>query len=221
MRLSQLVAELAPAESLGPDVDVSAVCYDSRRAGPGALFVAVPGFRTDGHDHIAEAAARGAVAVAVQPDRPQKWRAVVEERGLAAVVVSDFEARRPGPSFTVETLESLAERYPGEVWRLLIGADNLEEFLRWRQPARLLQLADLLVFPRGEAVVALAPELRRRAKIVADFACPAASTGVRAALAAGRRPTGLMPPTVLAYIERHGLYGCAPAGGSDEGARCP
>jgi len=89
MRLSQLVAELAPAESLGPDVDVSAVCYDSRRAGPGALFVAVPGFRVDGHDHIGEAAARGAVAVAVQPDRPQKWRAVVEERGLSAVVVAD------------------------------------------------------------------------------------------------------------------------------------
>jgi len=141
--------------------------------------------------------------------------------GLAAVVVSDFEARRPGPSFTVETLESLAERHPGEVWRLLIGADNLEEFLRWRRPARLLQLADLLVFPRGEAVVALAPELRRRATIVAGFACRAASTEVRAALAAGRLQTGLLPPTVLAYIERHELYGCAPAGGSDEGARCP
>jgi UDP-N-acetylmuramoyl-L-alanyl-D-glutamate--2,6-diaminopimelate ligase len=88
MRLSQLVAELAAAEILGPDVDVSAVCYDSRRAGPGALFVAVPGFRTDGHDHIGEAAVRGAAAVAVQADRPDKWRAVVE-RGLPAVVVAD------------------------------------------------------------------------------------------------------------------------------------
>jgi UDP-N-acetylmuramoyl-L-alanyl-D-glutamate--2,6-diaminopimelate ligase len=93
MRFSQLVAELASAESFGPDVDVSAICYDSRRAGPGALFVAVPGFRTDGHDHIGEAAARGAVAVAVQGDRPDKWRPVVE-RGLSAVVVAD--TRRPG-----------------------------------------------------------------------------------------------------------------------------
>jgi UDP-N-acetylmuramoyl-L-alanyl-D-glutamate--2,6-diaminopimelate ligase len=89
MRLSQLAAELAAAETLGPDADVSAVCYDSRRAGPGALFVAVPGFRTDGHDHIGEAAARGAIAVAVQADRPEKWRGVVEEQGLAAVVVVD------------------------------------------------------------------------------------------------------------------------------------
>jgi UDP-N-acetylmuramoyl-L-alanyl-D-glutamate--2,6-diaminopimelate ligase len=89
MRLSQLTAELTAAETIGPDAEVSAVCYDSRRVGPGALFVAVPGFRTDGHDHIGEAAARGAVAAAVQADRPQKWRAVVEERGLSAVVVAD------------------------------------------------------------------------------------------------------------------------------------
>ena len=109
MRLSQLVAELAPAESRGPDVDVSAVCYDSRRAGPGALFVAVPGFRADGHDHIGEAAARGAVAVAVQPDRPQKWRAVVEERGLAAVVVAD----------TRQVLAALAAAFHGYPGRRL------------------------------------------------------------------------------------------------------
>ncbi len=141
--------------------------------------------------------------------------------GLAAVEVSDFEAKRSGPSFTVETLESLTEQYPGEVWRLLIGADNLEEFHRWRQPERLLQLADLLVFPRGDAAVVLAAELRPRATIVAGFACPAASTEVRAALAAGRRPAGLLPPTVLAYIERHGLYGGAPADGSDGGGPCP
>jgi UDP-N-acetylmuramoyl-L-alanyl-D-glutamate--2,6-diaminopimelate ligase len=108
VRLSQVLAEL-PAEVLGPDVDVSAVCYDSRRAGPGALFVAVPGLRTDGHDHIAEAAARGAIAVAVQADRPDKWRAVVEERGLSAVVVSD----------TRQALAALAAAFHGHPGRRL------------------------------------------------------------------------------------------------------
>jgi nicotinate-nucleotide adenylyltransferase len=141
--------------------------------------------------------------------------------GLAAVEVSDFEARRAGPSYTVDTLESLTSRHPGDVWRLLIGADNLAEFPRWRQPARLLELADLLVFPRGDAGPALAPDLRPHATVVTDFACPAASTAVRAALAAGRRPAGLVPPAVLAYIERHGLYGFAPAGGGGGGGRCP
>lgn len=49
-----------------PEVEITSVVYDSRRAGPGAVFVALPGTRTDGHDHVAEAAARGAAAVVVE-----------------------------------------------------------------------------------------------------------------------------------------------------------
>jgi len=109
MRLSQLAAELAVGELLGPDMDVAAICYDSRRASPGALFVAVPGVRTDGHEHIAEAAARGAVAVAVQADRPDKWRPVVGKRGLSAVVVMD----------TRQALAALAAAFYGHPGRKL------------------------------------------------------------------------------------------------------
>ncbi len=140
--------------------------------------------------------------------------------GLAAVEVSDLEARRPGPSFTVETLETLVRRHPGDAWRLLIGADNLAEFCRWREPERLLELADLLVFPRGGAAVELPPLLRGHATTVSGFACPAASTAVRAALAAGRCPPDLLPPAVREYIARHRLYGCAPADGGCGGAPC-
>ena len=109
MRLSQLAAELPAAELRGPDLDVSAICYDSRRAAPGALFVAVPGFRADGHDHIAEAATQGAIAVVVQADRPDKWRAAVDERGLSAVVVAD----------TRQALASLAAAFYGHPGRRL------------------------------------------------------------------------------------------------------
>jgi len=140
--------------------------------------------------------------------------------GLAGVAVSDLETSRPGPSFTVDTLETLAARHPGDHWRLLIGADNLGELPRWRRPERVLELADLLVFPRGAAPVVLAPELRARATIVHGFACPAASTTVRAALADGSRPETLLPAAVLAYIERHGLYGWGSAGASREGGPC-
>ena len=49
-----------------PDIEIRRVIYDSREAGPGALFVAVPGFKTDGHDYVTDAVARGACAVVVQ-----------------------------------------------------------------------------------------------------------------------------------------------------------
>ncbi len=55
-----------------PPVDprVDHVAEDSRQVRPGSLFVAVPGFRVDGHAFLAEAQARGAVAAVVQADRP-------------------------------------------------------------------------------------------------------------------------------------------------------
>jgi len=64
-----------------PDTVVSgAVEFDSRRAGPGGLFLALPGTRTDGHEHVADALARGAVAAVV-----------AREVGRPTVVVDDVQ----------------------------------------------------------------------------------------------------------------------------------
>lgn len=49
-----------------PSTEITRIVYDSRQAGPGALFVAVPGFKTDGHGFIADAVSRGASAVVVE-----------------------------------------------------------------------------------------------------------------------------------------------------------
>lgn len=46
-----------------PDIEITAIVSDSRRACPGCLFVCIRGTRTDGHDHIADAVQRGAVCI--------------------------------------------------------------------------------------------------------------------------------------------------------------
>ncbi len=89
MHLHRLADELDEKEILGADVPISAICSDSRRLAPRALFVAVPGFRVDGHEYIGEAVAGGAVAVVVQADRRAKWQAAVEGGHLPAIVVPD------------------------------------------------------------------------------------------------------------------------------------
>jgi len=96
--LSTLVARLRAAGRLqrvewpagvARDPAVAAVSHDSRRALPGGLFVAVPGAHVDGHDHVAEAVASGAVAVVVQ--RPLAAAAdvvqLVVDRSQAALAV--------------------------------------------------------------------------------------------------------------------------------------
>jgi len=112
MHLHHLADELDEKEILGADVPISAVCHDSRRVGPGALFVAVPGFRVDGHDYIREALAGGAVGVVVQADRRAKWQAAVEEGRLAAIVVPD--SRR-----ALATLAAAFHDHPGRRLRVI------------------------------------------------------------------------------------------------------
>ncbi|HEX6349794.1 MAG TPA: UDP-N-acetylmuramoyl-L-alanyl-D-glutamate--2,6-diaminopimelate ligase [Candidatus Dormibacteraeota bacterium] len=68
MRLADLAAGVPGAVvEAGPDYEVSAVVYDSRRAGPGDLFVAVQGLHSDGHDFAAAAAAQGAALALMRP----------------------------------------------------------------------------------------------------------------------------------------------------------
>lgn len=75
------VAAATGGRLAGPaDTAVTGVSFDSRHLMPGALFVALPGARVDGHDFLAEAAARGAAAALVS--RPV-------ETALPCVIVAD------------------------------------------------------------------------------------------------------------------------------------
>ena len=64
-------------------LDIRGIAYDSRKAAPSTLFVAVPGFHRDGHEFAAEAVAKGAVAVVAE-------RAL--QLGVPVAVVPDARA---------------------------------------------------------------------------------------------------------------------------------
>jgi UDP-N-acetylmuramoyl-L-alanyl-D-glutamate--2,6-diaminopimelate ligase len=64
MKLQQLLSDLEIKDPQKiPDITVTDIAYDSRKVTPGALFVAISGLTTDGHQFISEAMDRGAVAV--------------------------------------------------------------------------------------------------------------------------------------------------------------
>src|SRR4051794_26518675 len=58
-------------------------------------------------------------------DRIEMLRLAVA--GNPAFIIDDLEAERPGPSFTVDTLEALALRCPGTSFELILGGDCLED----------------------------------------------------------------------------------------------
>jgi len=85
--LRSLLAELPGARLLrgNPESVVDAVEHDSRQAGPGTLFVAVPGFTVDGHQFLPQVATAGATAAIVQEDHDGAASGLPE--GLAVITV--------------------------------------------------------------------------------------------------------------------------------------
>jgi len=66
VRLADLARGAGAVLDGSGEVEITGIAYDSRRAGPGDLFVAVAGLHVDGHNYLGDAAARGAAAVAVE-----------------------------------------------------------------------------------------------------------------------------------------------------------
>jgi len=128
-------------------------------------------------------------------------------RGNAAFEVSRVEADRGGFSYTVNTLETLRRSVRGDLY-FLMGQDSLADFARWRDPDRILELARLVVFPRGEGdMPSLPPSLRRRVLYVKPPRVGISSTEIRRRFRRGLPVRYWIPDSVLGYMTRHGLYG--------------
>jgi UDP-N-acetylmuramoyl-tripeptide--D-alanyl-D-alanine ligase len=90
LTLSFLIKALTGRAASAPDEVITDAAVDSRLVIPGALFVALPGERADGHDYVGEAFGRGAVAALVERDMPADFavldlRKLTSARGLASV----------------------------------------------------------------------------------------------------------------------------------------
>jgi len=123
--------------------------------------------------------------------------AVKGEPGLAA---EPAEVERPGPSWTIETLEQLRGREPETRFTLLIGSDAATEFASWREADRIRTLAEVVVFERPGTLVP--PGFRT----VPIPACDISATRIRERVRAGRSIRYLVPERVADYIADRGLY---------------
>ena len=85
--LASLIAELPSARLLrgAPETVVETLEYDSRQAKKGSLFIAVPGFVTDGHTYLPQVAAAGAAAAIVQEDHAGEAMKLPESLALVSV----------------------------------------------------------------------------------------------------------------------------------------
>jgi nicotinate-nucleotide adenylyltransferase len=135
----------------------------------------------------------------------------------ARFAVSRLEIDRGGPVYTVDTLRSLAERFPDEEFFLLLGGDQAAALGTWRAPEEVLSLARLGVverdeFRREEIVERLGPLCS--ATGAGDRVCfvemprvDISSSLVRARARAGQPIRYLVPDKVANFIGAQSLYG--------------
>ena len=128
--------------------------------------------------------------------------------------VSSVDVDRPPPSYTVDTLALIQRAHPDAALHLILGIDALQDFLEWREPERLLDLARLLVVSRpGHDLAvpdAVAGRLGHRARRITLHEMPLleiSSTEIRRRLPRGRPVRYLVPEAVERYIRKRGLYG--------------
>jgi nicotinate-nucleotide adenylyltransferase len=117
------------------------------------------------------------------------------------------------PNYTVDTLARLHRQAPTDKIFVLVGADAFLDLRRWREPNRLLELAEWIVVSRPgfalEQIDALHLTAAQRLRVHAldGVEEPANATHIREDLRAGGDCAGLLPPAVLSYIREHHLYG--------------
>ena len=112
--------------------------------------------------------------------------------------VSGIELDRKGPSFTLDTLEAL--RGEGDLF-LILGSDAYADFERWRDPARIRDLATVVLAARPGA-----PNAPSGVRMLDSPLMDISSRELRARAARGRSLRYLVPEAVLRYVEEHRLY---------------
>lgn len=118
------------------------------------------------------------------------------------IIVSDYEFNLPRPSFTIDTLRSLAFDFPDCKFSWIVGADNLTNLSSWRDPERILADFGLIVYPRpGEKLPDKIGDGIRILRGVKEF--PYSSTDIRKRLAAGDDDNLPVAESVKSYLERH------------------
>ena len=127
--------------------------------------------------------------------------------GTPGLEVSRAELDREGASYTADTLEAMAAEEPGALLWFILGADQLADLPRWRDPQRILAAARLAVVPRaGRDVRELAAEVAPgRADVLDVPEIGVSSSMIRERIAAGLPIRFLVPPEVEESLRREGL----------------
>ena len=135
-------------------------------------------------------------------------------------IANTLELDRGGPSYMVDTLQEVREKNPNESIGLMLGVDAFNAILSWKQPARILELAHLVVCPRPQIKLnrdifsdhwTQSVDSLKKQKfghvfplVIKQSSC--SSTEIREQLSASKPVISCLPIAVFEYIVNNNLY---------------
>jgi len=118
--------------------------------------------------------------------------------------VSDIEFSMPQPSYTIDTLAWLKEKYPGTAFVILMGSDGLPTFNKWKNYRLIEEEYQRYIYPRPGFPVN-ASEYKNSMQVNAPL-MEISSSFIREAIGNGKNMRNFLPPKVYDYIEEMHFY---------------
>ena len=125
--------------------------------------------------------------------------------GYQKFAACDIEFSMPKPSYTIDTLTYLKEKYPKREFALIMGSDNLERLDRWKNYEQIINYHKIIVFPRnGSDGGAL--RSHPNIKIVNTPIIEVSSTFIRDSIREGKDVRFFMPERVFEYVDEMNFW---------------
>lgn len=120
------------------------------------------------------------------------------------IKVCDVELSMPRPSYTINTLELLRNKFPEKQFKLIIGSDNWLLFDKWKNSERIINEFGVIVYPRpGYDINHI---LCNGVEYIDAPTINISSTLIREGIATGKNMCAFLPQGVNEYINKHNLY---------------
>jgi nicotinate-nucleotide adenylyltransferase len=124
---------------------------------------------------------------------------------------SDIEFRLPVPSYTIDTLTYLKEKYPKNEFCLVMGEDNLYTLHKWKNADELVKKYAIYVYPRPGTLKPSSPLLSQILSSTVTHYVKAplmeiSGTFIRDGIQKGKDMSYFLPPAVWKYIKEMHFY---------------
>ncbi len=125
------------------------------------------------------------------------------------VEIDSYELNKSEPSYTIDSVRELQQRFPGAAITWVVGSDILQNLKNWHRSAELASMVEILAVKRPSFEASEQDWYPWKVQLIDIEAEDLSSTQLRHLLASNRSVEPYLPQVVIDYIRKNGIYGAA------------